>query len=71
MVYLIGISILKDIPYLCTNGMVSLFFLDSSLCNGSMEESDLLKRQRSLYIDLGALAGYFNIVRGPPALEYD
>ncbi|XP_051658366.1 mitogen-activated protein kinase kinase kinase 8 isoform X1 [Manacus candei] len=44
---------------------------DSSLCNGSMEESDLLKRQRSLYIDLGALAGYFNIVRGPPALEYD
>uniref|UniRef100_A0A8D2QMA8 Mitogen-activated protein kinase kinase kinase 8 n=1 Tax=Zosterops lateralis melanops TaxID=1220523 RepID=A0A8D2QMA8_ZOSLA len=44
---------------------------DSSLCNRSMEESDLLKRQRSLYIDLGALAGYFNIVRGPPALEYD
>ncbi|XP_064019027.1 mitogen-activated protein kinase kinase kinase 8 [Pogoniulus pusillus] len=44
---------------------------DSSLCTGSMEESDLLKRQRSLYIDLGALAGYFNIVRGPPALEYD
>jgi len=36
-----------------------------------MEESDLVKRQRSLYIDLGALAGYFNIVRAPPALEYD
>uniref|UniRef100_A0A8C9L6Z5 Mitogen-activated protein kinase kinase kinase 8 n=1 Tax=Pavo cristatus TaxID=9049 RepID=A0A8C9L6Z5_PAVCR len=44
---------------------------DSSLCTGSMEESDLVKRQRSLYIDLGALAGYFNIVRAPPALEYD
>ncbi|KAH0627550.1 hypothetical protein JD844_003376 [Phrynosoma platyrhinos] len=29
---------------------------------GITEESELLKRQRSLYIDLGALAGYFNIV---------
>nr|XP_048693729.1 mitogen-activated protein kinase kinase kinase 8 isoform X2 [Caretta caretta] len=44
---------------------------DSSSCTGSSEESELLKRQRSLYIDLGALAGYFNIVRGPPTLEYD
>ncbi|XP_075778707.1 mitogen-activated protein kinase kinase kinase 8 isoform X2 [Pelodiscus sinensis] len=44
---------------------------DSSSCTGSLEESELLKRQRSLYIDLGALAGYFNIVRGPPTLEYD
>nr|XP_020656573.1 mitogen-activated protein kinase kinase kinase 8 isoform X2 [Pogona vitticeps]XP_020656581.1 mitogen-activated protein kinase kinase kinase 8 isoform X2 [Pogona vitticeps] len=26
------------------------------------EESELLKRQRSLYIDLGTLAGYFNMV---------
>ncbi|KAI5282287.1 Mitogen-Activated Protein Kinase Kinase Kinase 8 [Manis pentadactyla] len=42
---------------------------DSS-CTGSTEESDMLKRQRSLYIDLGALAGYFNLVRGPPTLEY-
>ncbi|KAF7245837.1 Mitogen-activated protein kinase kinase kinase 8 [Varanus komodoensis] len=29
---------------------------------GITEESELLKRQRSLYIDLGALAGYFNLV---------
>ncbi|XP_038611667.1 mitogen-activated protein kinase kinase kinase 8 [Tachyglossus aculeatus] len=43
---------------------------DSSSCTGSTEESEVLKRQRSLYIDLGALAGYFNLVRGPPALEY-
>ncbi|ELK02242.1 mitogen-activated protein kinase kinase kinase 8 isoform X1 [Pteropus alecto] len=42
---------------------------DSS-CTGSTEESEMLKRQRSLYIDLGALAGYFNLVRGPPTLEY-
>ncbi|TEA34581.1 hypothetical protein DBR06_SOUSAS16910019 [Sousa chinensis] len=42
---------------------------DSS-CTGSTEESEVLKRQRSLYIDLGALAGYFNLVRGPPTLEY-
>lgn len=42
---------------------------DSS-CTGSTEESEVLRRQRSLYIDLGALAGYFNIVRGPPTLEY-
>ncbi|KAJ1077036.1 hypothetical protein K5549_019407, partial [Capra hircus] len=42
---------------------------DSS-CAGSTEESEMLKRQRSLYIDLGALAGYFNLVRGPPTLEY-
>ncbi|XP_034257874.1 mitogen-activated protein kinase kinase kinase 8 isoform X1 [Pantherophis guttatus] len=38
---------------------------------GITEESDLLRRQRSLYIDLGALAGYFNIVRGPTTLDYD
>ena len=44
-------------------------FSDSS-CTGSTEESEMLKRQRSLYIDLGALAGYFNLVRGPPTLEY-
>ncbi|XP_072507941.1 mitogen-activated protein kinase kinase kinase 8 [Notamacropus eugenii] len=43
---------------------------DSSSCTGSTEESEAMRRQRSLYIDLGALAGYFNIVRGPPTLEY-
>ncbi|KAJ6650343.1 hypothetical protein lerEdw1_013373 [Lerista edwardsae] len=43
---------------------------DSS-CLGITEESELLKRQRSLYIDLGALAGYFNIVQGSTVLEYE
>ncbi|MGH0152470.1 UNVERIFIED_CONTAM: hypothetical protein FKN15_047204 [Acipenser sinensis] len=41
---------------------------DSSVC--SNEESMAVKRKGSLYIDLGALAGYYNIVRGPPASEY-
>ncbi|XP_069067393.1 mitogen-activated protein kinase kinase kinase 8 [Pleurodeles waltl] len=41
--------------------------IDSSLFMS--EESDVLKRQRSLSLDLGALAGYFNIVRGPPEVE--
>ncbi|MBN3311153.1 mitogen-activated protein kinase kinase kinase 8 [Amia ocellicauda] len=41
---------------------------DSSLY--SNEDSVPQKRQGSLYIDLGALAGYYNIVRGPPASEY-
>ncbi|XP_033855168.2 mitogen-activated protein kinase kinase kinase 8-like [Acipenser ruthenus] len=40
----------------------------SSVC--SNEESMAVKRKGSLYIDLGALAGYYNIVRGPPASEY-
>ncbi|XP_041102942.1 mitogen-activated protein kinase kinase kinase 8-like [Polyodon spathula] len=40
----------------------------SSIC--SNEESMAIKRKGSLYIDLGALAGYYNIVRGPPASEY-
>ncbi|MEE6467049.1 hypothetical protein FKM82_007131 [Ascaphus truei] len=35
------------------------------------DDSEMLKRQRSLSVDLGALAGYFNIVRGPPNVEYD
>ncbi|XP_060136841.1 mitogen-activated protein kinase kinase kinase 8 isoform X3 [Zootoca vivipara] len=38
---------------------------------GITEESELLKRQRSLYIDIGALAGYFNIVRGTTTLDYE
>ncbi|XP_069770608.1 mitogen-activated protein kinase kinase kinase 8 isoform X2 [Narcine bancroftii] len=41
---------------------------DNSMC--STEESMVGKRNRSLYIDFGALAGYFNIIRGPPGLEY-
>ncbi|XP_020920397.1 mitogen-activated protein kinase kinase kinase 8 isoform X2 [Sus scrofa] len=44
--------------------------ISDTSCTGSTEESEMLKRQRSLYIDLGALAGYFNLVRGPPTLEY-
>ncbi|KAM4689650.1 mitogen-activated protein kinase kinase kinase 8 [Discoglossus pictus] len=35
------------------------------------EDSEMLRRQRSLSVDLGALAGYFNIVRGPPNLDYE
>ncbi|XP_048367186.1 mitogen-activated protein kinase kinase kinase 8 [Sphaerodactylus townsendi] len=38
---------------------------------GISEESELLKRQRSLYIDFGALAGYFNIVQGSTTLDYE
>ncbi|XP_051871547.1 mitogen-activated protein kinase kinase kinase 8 isoform X2 [Pristis pectinata] len=41
---------------------------DNSIC--STEESTVGKRNRSLYIDFGALAGYFNIIRGPPGSEY-
>ncbi|XP_038654166.1 mitogen-activated protein kinase kinase kinase 8 [Scyliorhinus canicula] len=41
---------------------------DTSVC--STEESTVGKRNRSLYIDLGALAGYFNMIRGPPGSEY-
>ncbi|XP_015263763.1 PREDICTED: mitogen-activated protein kinase kinase kinase 8, partial [Gekko japonicus] len=38
---------------------------------GISEESELLKRQRSLYIDFGALAGYFNIVQGSTTIDYE
>ncbi|XP_043922613.1 mitogen-activated protein kinase kinase kinase 8 [Protopterus annectens] len=41
---------------------------DSSLCIS--EDSVMMKKKRSLYIDVGAIAGYFNIVRGPPMTEY-
>ncbi|KAL4630927.1 Mitogen-activated protein kinase kinase kinase 8-like [Arapaima gigas] len=41
---------------------------DSSMY--SNEDSVPLKRRGSLYIDLGALAGYYNMVRGPPGSEY-
>ncbi|XP_076855684.1 mitogen-activated protein kinase kinase kinase 8 [Brachyhypopomus gauderio] len=34
------------------------------------EDSGPCKRKGSLYIDLGALAGYYNYVRGPPTTEY-
>uniref|UniRef100_A0A4W5JQA7 Mitogen-activated protein kinase kinase kinase 8 n=1 Tax=Hucho hucho TaxID=62062 RepID=A0A4W5JQA7_9TELE len=34
------------------------------------EDSAHLRRKGSLYIDLGAMAGYYNLVRGPPATEY-
>nr|XP_033787339.1 mitogen-activated protein kinase kinase kinase 8 [Geotrypetes seraphini]XP_033787340.1 mitogen-activated protein kinase kinase kinase 8 [Geotrypetes seraphini] len=43
--------------------------LDSSVCVS--EDSEMLRRQRSLSLDLGALAGYFNIVKGPPTNEYN
>ncbi|XP_018596854.1 mitogen-activated protein kinase kinase kinase 8 isoform X2 [Scleropages formosus] len=42
---------------------------DSSMY--SNEDSVHLKRRGSLYVDLGALAGYYNIMRGPPGSEYD
>ncbi|XP_075068118.1 mitogen-activated protein kinase kinase kinase 8 [Mixophyes fleayi] len=42
---------------------------DSSLYTS--EESEMLRRQRSLSIDLGALAGYINLVRGPPTSEFE
>lgn len=34
------------------------------------EDSGPTRRKGSLYMDLGALAGYYNLVRGPPATEY-
>lgn len=34
------------------------------------EDSVQCKRKCSLYVDLGALAGYYNFVRGPPTTEY-
>ncbi|XP_055737263.1 mitogen-activated protein kinase kinase kinase 8-like [Salvelinus fontinalis] len=34
------------------------------------EDSAHLRRKGSLYIDLGAMTGYYNLVRGPPATEY-
>ncbi|KAI1891385.1 hypothetical protein AGOR_G00143270 [Albula goreensis] len=36
----------------------------------SADDSAHMKRRGSLYVDLGALAGYYNIVRGPPSSEY-
>ncbi|XP_042188493.1 mitogen-activated protein kinase kinase kinase 8 [Callorhinchus milii] len=41
---------------------------DTSVC--SNEESTVAKRKHSLYIDLGALAGYLKLIRGPPGSEY-
>ncbi|KAL1006746.1 hypothetical protein UPYG_G00076330 [Umbra pygmaea] len=34
------------------------------------DDSGHLRRKGSLYIDLGAISGYYNLVRGPPATEY-
>ncbi|OCT75560.1 mitogen-activated protein kinase kinase kinase 8 [Xenopus laevis] len=42
---------------------------DSSIYTS--EESEQMRRQRSLSVDLGALAGYLNIVREPPTVDYD
>jgi len=42
-------------------------FVDSSLYT---EDSGHSKKRGSLYMDLGALAGYYNLVRGPPSNEY-
>lgn len=42
-------------------------FSDSSLYT---EDSGHSKKKGSLHIDLGALAGYYNLVRGPPSSEY-
>lgn len=46
----------------------SLVILDSSTLY--TEDSGPFKRKGSLYVDLGALAGYYNLVRGPPTAEY-
>lgn len=45
----------------------TLIFAESSLYT---EDSGHSKKKGSLYIDLGALAGYYNLVRGPPSNEY-
>ncbi|XP_015209410.1 mitogen-activated protein kinase kinase kinase 8 isoform X2 [Lepisosteus oculatus] len=55
-------------PMLRQQSQVADSTQDSSIC--SNEDSIHLKRKGSLYIDLGALADYYNIVRGPPASEY-
>ncbi|KAI4902372.1 hypothetical protein NFI96_025868 [Prochilodus magdalenae] len=34
------------------------------------EDSGPCRRKGSLYVDLGALAGYYTVVRGPPTTEY-
>ncbi|KAM6976485.1 mitogen-activated protein kinase kinase kinase 8 [Aplochiton taeniatus] len=34
------------------------------------EDSGHTRKRVSLYVDLGAMADYFNLVRGPPATEY-
>ncbi|KAG7266580.1 hypothetical protein CRUP_032105 [Coryphaenoides rupestris] len=41
--------------------------LGSSLCS---EDSAHMRRNCSLYVDVGAMAEYYNVVKGPPATEY-
>lgn len=52
-----------------TNNIQFPFFAESSLYS-EPEDSAHLRRKGSLYIDLGAMTGYYNLVRGPPATEY-
>ncbi|XP_030631388.1 mitogen-activated protein kinase kinase kinase 8 [Chanos chanos] len=41
-----------------------------STTDSTLYTEDSGKRKGSLYVDLGALAGYYNFVRGPPTTEY-
>ncbi|XP_051522458.1 mitogen-activated protein kinase kinase kinase 8-like isoform X2 [Myxocyprinus asiaticus] len=54
-------------PLLRQQSQLSDSTQDSSLYT---EDSGHCKKKGSLYIDLGALAGYYNMVRGPPTNEY-
>lgn len=54
-----------DTTHLLTFGV---FLADSSL---SSEDSSPGKKGGSLYLDLGALAGYYHLVRPPPSAEYN
>ncbi|KTG02761.1 hypothetical protein cypCar_00004461 [Cyprinus carpio] len=54
-------------PLLRQHSQLSESTQDSSLYT---EDSGHSKKKGSLYIDLGALAGYYNLVRGPPSSEY-
>ncbi|XP_052426792.1 mitogen-activated protein kinase kinase kinase 8 isoform X1 [Carassius gibelio] len=54
-------------PLLRQHSQLSDTTQDSSLYT---EDSGHSKKKGSLYVDLGALAGYYNLVRGPPSSEY-
>ncbi|XP_028825502.1 mitogen-activated protein kinase kinase kinase 8 [Denticeps clupeoides] len=54
-------------PLLCQQSQSTDTTQDSSLYT---DDSGPGRRRASLYMDLGALAGYYNLVRGPPSVEY-
>ncbi|XP_063062265.1 mitogen-activated protein kinase kinase kinase 8 [Engraulis encrasicolus] len=55
-------------PFLSQFSHTSDTTQDSSLSSGDWSPGS--KKGGSLYLDLGALAGYYNLVRGPPSEEY-